>query len=165
MINSVAVPFVVRRDNDVIAQGEITSTTEELHGLLRIVDDTLVVQWRPSREVTRVGSEIRTDREIMPVQEARIPLEAVASARVMTGWPKFLRSPRLEIIGGDLAAFEVLRGAEGMPGLVFEHPAELKVELRKVDRPIAEEFCAELELVNAGRALADAERRSLLRGA
>ena len=76
MRTNAALPFFLRRKHEVVGAMEITSTTERIHGLLRLEDERLVVQWRVARATERVGSEIRTDREVEPVREVVLPLRA-----------------------------------------------------------------------------------------
>ena len=58
----------------------MTSTTERIHGLLRLDEDRLIIQWRLTRETQTLGAEIRTDEETEPVREVTIPIRAVAGA-------------------------------------------------------------------------------------
>jgi len=44
-----AVPFQLSRGQDEFTGGCVTSTTEVVHGLLRLEGDRLVVQWRLAR--------------------------------------------------------------------------------------------------------------------
>ena len=46
MPHATALPFVIRRTHDVVGVQGITSTKEHLHGLLRIDEDRLVIQWQ-----------------------------------------------------------------------------------------------------------------------
>lgn len=56
-------PFELTTDHQVIAGGTVTNTEERRHGVLRLESELLVVQWRVEREISRIGSEIRTDTE------------------------------------------------------------------------------------------------------
>jgi len=151
-----ALPFFLRRSDDVIARGQITTTAETVHGLVRVEDDRLVLQWRVSRETDRVGREIRTDREIDPVQEVIVPLGGIASAKVRASWWP-LSGARLVLTAADLRAFE---HAVGKGGLRLDHPAELVLRLRLRDRIAAQEFAAELEMALAEQALRAADGTS-----
>jgi len=153
MPHSAAVPFVLRRSHDVVGALTITSTTETVHGLLRLDGDRLVVQWRVARSTDHVGMEIRTDRQVEPVREEVIPLSAVAGAAVRWRW-SWPPGPHLVLTAADLRAFEAVAGAAG---LSLDHPAELALRLRGADRALGAEFAAELELAIAGRALEGAE--------
>lgn len=64
MLHTAALPFVLRRKHDVVSGREITSTQDQLHGLLFLDGERLTTQWRTSREISHVGSEIRTDHEL-----------------------------------------------------------------------------------------------------
>src|SRR5690606_24055870 len=83
--HTLALPFVLKRSEDIVGASKVTSTREVIHGLLRIDATHLVVQWRVSRKTEHVGAVIRTDRELEPVREVAIPLEALAGAAVRGG--------------------------------------------------------------------------------
>ena len=157
MAHSAALPFILRRSNDVIGV-EITSTRETVHGLLRLDGDRVYVQWRVARSTERVGWQIRTDREVEPVREAVIPLSAIAGATVRWQW-RWPPGPYLVLTAADLRAFEEVAGAAG---LSLNHPAELALRLRGADRALGNEFAGELELALAERALAAAEGKPML---
>jgi hypothetical protein len=148
-----ALPFFLRRSEDVIADGEITSTSETIHGLVRLEGDHLVLQWRASRETDRVGRQIRTDREVDPVKEVTIPLRGVAAAKVRASWWPW-SGARLILTAADLRAFEDVVGDSG---LRLSHPAELVLRLRLRDRIAAQEFVGEMELALADQQLRAAE--------
>lgn len=151
-----ALPFLLRRKTDVVGMMEITSTTEVSHGLLRIEEDTLVVQWSTARETQLVGLVMKTDRELDPVREVRIPLSGLAGADLGWQWRRWPPGPGLVLRAADLRAFE---GLAGDAGLVLEHPAELTLGIRRRDRALAREFAGDLEMHLADQALRAAERR------
>jgi hypothetical protein len=157
--HSAALPFTLRRSHDVIGLAEITTTTERVHGLLRLLGDRLVIQWRLARATERIGSEIRTDRELEPIREVVVPLSALAGAEVRNSWWSWLRGPRLRLSAADLRAFEQIAGSDG---LKLDHPAEFVVNVRRADVLAAREFASELELALADRALRQAERAAEL---
>jgi hypothetical protein len=157
MAHSAALPFILKRSDDVIGV-EITSTRETVHGLLRLDGDRVYVQWRVARSTERVGWQIRTDREVEPVREAVIPLSAIAGATVRWQW-RWPPGPYLVLTAADLRAFEEVAGAAG---LSLNHPAELALRLRGADRALGNEFAGELELALAERALAAAEGKPML---
>jgi hypothetical protein len=154
-----ALPFTLRRSEDRVSRGEITSTVETVHGLLRLAGEQFVVQWRSARKTERVGPDIRTDRELGEVREVTVPLEAVDGAVVRRRWWDRLTGPRLVLTATDLRAFEELAGPDG---LAADHPAKLVLRLRNDDRLLAEEFAAELALAIAE--LPPARRRPGLPG-
>jgi hypothetical protein len=158
MSHTAALPFFLRRSEDVIANGEITSMAETIHGLVRLEGEELVLQWRASRETDRVGREIRTDREVDPVKEVSIPLRAVAAAKVRASWWPW-SGARLILIAADLRAFE---DVVGNSGLRLGHPAELVLRLRLRDRIAAQEFVGEMEMALAERALRVAEKAGMV---
>ena len=149
MRRSASIPFVLVRSNQVIGR-EITTTTEEINGLIQFASETLKVQWRAARSTNRVGAEIRTDVEMGPVIEAEVPLSAIGGVELRT--LKWYRQPTLRpalqliLRASDLRAFESIAGTAGMS---LEHPAELVIPVRKADRMAAEEFVGELQLALA----------------
>lgn len=158
MPHSAALPFILRRSEDIVGGLEITSTTETIHGLVRLDGDRLHIQWRVARATQRVGMEIRTDRELAPVREVVVPLSALASADVRWRW-RWPPGPHLVLTAADLRAFEEVAGTAGMS---LDHPAELSLPLRRADRAAGVDFAAELELALAERALRAAEGRASL---
>lgn len=141
-----ALPFTVRRSQDVIGKDGVTSTRETVYGLLRLAGDNLVVQWQVARQTERIGAEIRTDEEIDALKEVVVPLESVAGAVVRRRWRLWRRAFEIVLTGADLRAFEELTG---VGGLRLAHPAELVLQLRRTDRVAAEEFGADLSLAVA----------------
>jgi hypothetical protein len=150
MTRTATVPFVLKRAHGVVSGREITSTREEAYGLLHLEGGQLVAQWSTAREVSRVGQEIRVDRDLGPVQKVALPLSALAGAHVR--WRMFPWPPRWQLVlrAADLEAFAALAGGTG---LLLEHPAELNLDIRRVDRAVARAFIAELELALADAAL------------
>ena len=156
MPHSGALPFLLRRSDDVIGEHGITSTSETVHGLLRLDGERLMIQWRLARQTDQVGRQIRTDREVEPVREVELPLAALAAASVRLSWWPWRKDggARLVLTAADLRAFEQIAG-EG--GLKLDHPAELVVRVRRGDRMAAIEFAGELELALAERTLRAAD--------
>jgi hypothetical protein len=148
--HNAALPFTLKRERQVIGSREIVTTTEKVHGLLRLHGDTLTIQWRVARSTDTIGTEIRTDEEVDPVREVTIPLAGIAGATVRQHWTDFFRGPRLILTAADLRAFEDIAG---FAGLQLDHPARLTLRLRKPDRLAAHEFAAELQLALAERLL------------
>ena len=154
MPHSAALPFVIHREHGVVAGTEVTSTRDHLYGLLRLDGDRVVIQWRTSREVSRVGKEIRTDIELAPVREVELPLAALAGARTKRIWRNWWLRDALVLNASDLRAFDELTSDQYSPGLVLEHPAEVVLETRKSDRPLVREFIGELRLAISEHLLA-----------
>jgi len=155
MPHSAALPFVIHRKHDVVGM-EVTSTTETVHGLLRLDGDALHIQWRVARKTEHVGWQIRTDKEVEPVREVTVPLSAVGGATVRRRW-RWPPVVYLVLTAADLRAFEEVAGAAG---LSLDHPAELALRLRRSDIDLGHEFAGELELALAERALAAAEGKA-----
>ncbi len=158
MPHTAAVPFHLKRSSDVFGAASYTSTTETIHGLVRLDGDRLIFQWRLARKTDHYGTEMRSDQEYEAVREVEIPLEAVAGASVRRRWWEVLAGPKLVLTAADLRAFEEVAG-EG--GLRLKHPAELVVRLHRSDRMLAVEFAAELALAVAERALERYQERGL----
>jgi hypothetical protein len=142
-MNRSALPFTLRRSDDVMGASEMTTTTETVHGLLKLDAETLTIQWRLARRTDRLGSEIRIDREVESVREVVVPLMALAGAVVRRRWWDWPPGPRMVITAADLLALEGLTGPEG---LRLAHPAELVLRIRRRDRVAAEEFAADVTL-------------------
>ncbi len=158
MPHEAALPFILKRGDDVFSGTGMTSTRETVHGLLILETDRLVIQWRVGRKTEHLmGDGMRTDKEVEPVQEIVVPLQGVAGAVVRRRWWDWLIGPRLVLTAADLRAFE---GVTGGSGLSLDHPAELVLRLRRSDRLAAEEFSAELALAVAERTVRGSEERS-----
>jgi hypothetical protein len=153
-------PFHLSRSDDVVSFAEVFSTSEKIHGVLRLEAEALVVQWSTARETQRVGLVIETERTLAPVREVRLPLAALGGAslaRPLWRWPPLGTVLRLR--AADLHAFAALAGEAG---LVLEHPAELTLGIQRRDRTLAREFAAELEMALAEQALGALEGRARL---
>lgn len=160
MSPSVALPFLLKRGDDVFTGTGMTSTREIVHGLLRLEGDRLYIQWRVGKTTDHMGAmEMRTEHQVEPVREIVVPLRGVAGAAVRRRWWDRLTGPRLVLTASDLNAFEELAGQEG---LKLDHPAELVLRLRRSDRLPAEEFCAELAMALAARQLRDSHDRQVI---
>lgn len=137
----------------------MTTTTEKVHGLLRLDDRSLMIQWRLARKTEFLGMEIRSDEEMEAVREVEVPLSQVSGALVRRGWREWFTGPRIVVTASDLRAFQEVAGEEG---LRLAHPAELVLKVGRRDRLAAEEFAAELTLAVAELALkgsAEGERQ------
>jgi hypothetical protein len=146
MPRSVALPFLLKRSSEVFTASSMSTTRETVHGLLRLEEDRLTIQWRVGRRTDHLGTGMHTDEEVEPVREITVPLSRISGSSLQRRILGRLVAPRLVLLGADLAAFEGLAGAEG---LGLQHPAELVLTLRRSDRLPAEEFTAELALALA----------------
>ena len=148
MTHSTALPFVLRRSAEEVGIVSVTSSTETIHGLLRLDGDRLVIQWRLARETSRVGAVTSdTVQELEDVREVVLSLASVAGAAVRPRrWWQPWRGPHLMLTAADLRAFEAVTGAAG---LRLDHPAELVLGLRRTDALPAAEVAAELSLAVA----------------
>jgi len=149
-----AVPFHLRRSRDVFSGSVMTSTTETIHGLLRLEGEEVVMQWRLSRQTEHMGAaSYRTEAEVEEVRELVLPVAVFSGASVRRRLWDFLTGPRLVLRAADLRAFE---GVAGEGGLRLAHPAEIVLRLRRTDVLAAEEFAAELAMALALRAVGEA---------
>lgn len=143
MPRSATLPFSFKRSRDELTSTAVTTTSELVHGLLRLHGDTVTIQWRLTLRTDHVGLELRTDEEVEPVRELSVPVRQLAGATVRRSrwwWPK---GPRVVLTASDLTALEGLAGGDG---LSLTHPAEVELRIRRSDRLVAEEFCAELAM-------------------
>ncbi len=159
MHQSAALPFVLKRATDVFTAAGMTTTRETVHGLLRLDNGQLKIQWRVGRKTEHLGVEMRTDQEVEPVREIVVPLRRVAGATVRGRWWNWLVGPRLIVTAADLAAFEEVAGDTG---LSLNHPAQLVLRIRRSDLLAAEEFGAELALAVAECGLTESDTPSAL---
>lgn len=150
-----ALPFQVSGENQVIANGTVTTTEERRHGVLRLEGATLTVQWRVEREIQRVGVEIRTDTERDGMRSIPVRVDQLGDARVRTRGRWWWRRWELVLTARDLSAFDPLAGNDGFD---FAHPAELVLPVRTADVELAREFASEVELAIAELALRAAEQ-------
>jgi len=147
MFRTATVPFTLRRTKDEFSATSFSSTREDVHGLLRLEGDQVIVQWRLARTTESYSTTaIKTDEDMEPVREVVIPLQAVATAFVRRRWWEFWKGPQMVLTAADLRAFDHVVG-DG--GLRLGHPAEMVVDLRRKDQMLAEEFTAELTLAVA----------------
>lgn len=146
-----AVPFTFKRSQDLgswkyeSATGVYEANRQETaHGLARLEEDRLVIQWRLAvKRQLWSASSWETREDIEPVREIAIPLANVSGAFVQERrWWEWTGA-RLVITASDLLAFEKIAGQEG---LRLQHPSRLVLRIKSVDRLIAREFAAELAL-------------------
>ena len=150
-----ALPFTFTRSSDAFKGSEYTSTSETAHGLLRVDDDRLVIQWRVSRTTERMGRGYETKEVTEPVREVSVPLNQLASAQVRPA--RLFAAPRLVLTASDLRTFEAVAGPTG---LSMEHPGELVLTIDKRHGDAAREFAGELELAISERLMRLAEGES-----
>ena len=161
MPQTAALPFTLRRSSDVFSGSGMTTTTETVHGLLRLAEDHLVVQWRLARKTDHLGSEMRSEEELETVREVTVPLNGIAGAFVRRRWWEWRGGSRLELTALDLRVFEEVAG---QAGLKMAHPAQLVLKVNRRDQLAAEEFSADITLALAEQSLkAGQESRGLPR--
>ena len=145
------VPFTIRvpGDSRVGKWGDVSTTKHRVHGLARLEGDALVLEWSGTIEHQYIGLEVRTERVPLPVRRLAIPVRLIRAIDLEGGWWR----PRIELRVSALEALGELPGVE-------QDRARLKVSRR--DRGAAGELVAAVEMALADRALAEAERRSLI---
>lgn len=120
-------PFRIRipSEESVDLDGQEVSVTYRLHGLLRLVDNALALEWIVRR---RTETDSLTDGDVQldesPVGTASVPVAWIVRADVRGGW----WSPRLEILARRIDAFESIPGAR---------PGSLTLRIRRQDRELA----------------------------
>jgi hypothetical protein len=166
MLTNPALPFVVRRQHQAIDGREVTSTSENTYGLVRLGYESLYIQWRVVREISRVGREIRSEREQDPVREVVVPLARLSGVRMKRDWSRFRPRHVLVLTAVDLTAFDAITDEDDVPGLALDHPAEIVLEVRRSDRNRLGEFTNALRAAVSEHLLKalDAENDSHLDG-
>ncbi len=139
----------------------MTTTRETVHGLLRLENNQLTIQWRLGRKTEHIGSEMRTDKEVEAVETIVVPISEVSGSVVRRRWWDFMSGGHLVLTATDFRAFEALAGKDG---LSLDHPAVLSLGLQRSNRLVAEEFSAELALAVAEYAVYVDEDGSALEG-
>lgn len=157
MPNVTALPFTLERERVVFGAREYVTTTETVHGLLRLEGAWLAIQWRAHRTVERYGREMRVDDEVDAVREIVLPLADLAAATLRRRGRWWFSSYELELTAANLRAFEEIAGAAG---LKLDHPAQLRLGIASRDRVAAAEFAADVALARA--ALASGEEQARL---
>ena len=153
-------PFTLRRSEHSFTSDSMTTTTEKVHGLLRLEGDELTVQWRLARKTETLGGQAHhTDEDIEAVREAKIQISGMAGAIVQRPWWRFWSGPRIVLLASDLQALEAVAGEDG---LRLAHPAKLVLTVRRSDALVAAEFAAELEIAVAEGALARSDEKRRL---
>jgi hypothetical protein len=136
-------PFRLRIPGKDQFQGiRAVSTSFKFHGLLRLEDATLVIEWTGSARVQSLGAlGAREDDIRLPTEILTVPLGRLRRAEVAGGWWR----PRLELSGRDLAA---------LAAVPSEDQGRVRFLIRHRDRPAAALFASLLT-----QAIAAAPRR------
>jgi hypothetical protein len=115
-----------------------------IHGVARIEERRLVLQWSGAAEISEVkGTAARVREEALPVRTVALPVTRVAGLR-LRGWWRL----RIELHAADLELLAGMPGAErGM----------LTLWIARRDRAAAIELITDLEIQQADAALAGAE--------
>ena len=153
-----ALPFVFTQLSNSIKTNDVIYTRDSTQGLLRLEGTHLYVQWRMTRKVHRYGVTVSSDSEQFPMREHAIPIHKLSEVRVVR--TRFMIPPRrtLVIFASDMKVFDPLTGDGDIPGLLLDHPAELKISVRRQDHQVLEDFANHLRTVISEQVLALMEK-------
>lgn len=154
MLETTALPFVFHRHHQEYNYPEYKTTSEMVHGLVRMDIENLYLQWRLTREIKRYGVETKTDRQ-QSVREVTIPLEKLSGARVKRVWSRIPPREALVLTASDLQTFEAVTAEDQVPGLALSHPAELALQVRWRDRKLLHAFVGSMRVAISERMLSN----------
>jgi len=128
-----------------VAAWHSRTVTYRIHGLVRVEDGHLVLQWSGAAEVIEMkGTGARVKEETLPVRTITLPVTRVAQLALEGGWWRW----RLVLRATDLAALADVPGARD---------GALSLWIARRDRAIAVDLITNLEIQQADAALAAAE--------
>lgn len=160
MLESNALPFVQQRLHQDYSGPDYTTTSETVHGIIRLDGDVLRLQWRISREINKFnkyGAGHSSDSQQEAIREIEIPLEKLSGARIKRIWYRVPPKEVLLITTSDLQTFSKFTIEDKVPGLASDHPAELVLEIRRSDRKRWHVFCSALRFAISEQMLASME--------
>ena len=128
-----------------VAAWHARSVSYRIHGIARLDERTLVLQWSGTASVSEVKGTAASDREEpLPVRTVELPIRRVAGLALLGGWWR----PRVELRAADLESVADVPGAR--------HGA-VTLRIARRDRPLARERVANLEMQIADAALEAAD--------
>lgn len=142
-----SLPFVFSRLTNTMETNNVVYTRENVQGLLRIEGKQLHVQWRMTRSVDHYGVQVSSDSEQYPLREHAIPISKLSEVRVRRSMFQIPFRRVLIIVSSDMQAFDPLTGDGDLPGLTLAHPAELKIQVRRQDYKLMDDFASHLKAV------------------
>lgn len=103
--------FTLRKPGRDHSAGNRTSwSTYQVHGVLLVEEDRIVIEWVVTARKGEVdGMDVTMDVEELPAEGLELPLERMYEAKVRIGWWR----PRLTLIANDLGLFQGIPGARG----------------------------------------------------
>ncbi len=139
-------PFRLKAGDDTqVASWYTRSVSYTLHGILRLDEHAVVVQWSGTADVVEVkGTATRVTEEAVPVRTLTVPITRIAGATIKGGWWR----PRVVLRAKDLEALAPVPGARA---------GAVTLWIARRDRELAAELITGLEIMLADAALAAAE--------
>ena len=139
-------PFRLKVATDTkVAAWHSRTVSYRIHGLTRVEDGNLVVQWSGAAEIVEMkGTGSHVKEETLPVRTITLPVTRVAGLTLEGRWWRW----RVVLRVTDLAALAEVPGARD---------GALTLWIARRDREIAAELIADLEIQQADAALAAAE--------
>lgn len=136
-------PFRIKPPGrDAVEWGGIESVSYRVDGLLRLVDQSITLEWTGTRTTQEVSfDKIGTDVDELPPKWLELSFGRIAGAWVVGGW----WWPRLELRARGLEDFD------GVPGT---HGVTLRMRIHRRDRALARTIALEIERRVAAAALA-----------
>lgn len=139
-------PFRLKAASETqVAPWHTRTVSYRIHGLARVEDGHVVLQWSGAAEVIEVkGTGTRVKKETLPVRTVTLPVTRVAQLALAGRWWRW----RVVLRATDLAALAEVPGARD---------GALTLWIARRDRAIAAELIINLEIQQADAALAAAE--------
>jgi hypothetical protein len=118
---------------DALTATEASSTSFRFHGLLHLLEDTLLLEWTGLAQVERVSLlDVEEETVTFPAEELTLPLARVRRLRLRGGW----LLPHLELMGNDLDALRIVPSEEA---------GRVHLWLARRDRRLAAAIAARVE--------------------
>lgn len=135
--------------SDSVAWEGIESVSYRVDGLLRVADQSVILEWTGKRTTQQVSFEkIGTDVDELPSEWFELPFGRIAGAWVVGGW----WWPRLELRARRLEDFD---------GVPATHGVTLRLRIHRRDRGLARTIATEIERRVAAAVLAHEDRQRL----
>jgi hypothetical protein len=136
-----SLPFALKvPGKDSVTVTRVSSTTFRFHGLLRLEEHTLLIDWSGTAEIDEVGMlNVTSEVLSLPHESLALPLGLVRRIALRGGWWR----PCLEIAGNDLETLRVIPS---------EDRGQVRLWISRRDRQLAARFVAEvLQRKQSGR--------------
>ena len=145
---AIAVPVRARLPSDWRSGPEMLFTERRVDGMLKLVGDGLVLEFRVTESVTTMGAGYASDESASEVSELAVPLDRVVALHLKTRW----WGPRLTIVTDSLRFFESVPGSK---------QGRLDLRIARRDLPMAELLEAEVRVRLADLSLKRVEEDAL----